>query len=253
MYGVDIGKSNAPTLHIYTLEIERESERSQCWWKVKTFTGLSKPRDLPPGLKDNQLVPSSDKVIMNANWLAYFFKEQHADKHPFNNTSGPGPEIHCCCKTVIHPSSFYLYSNTSWDTVSTFIESCCKTSISYYCLLKTCSPLLSAPLSYLFNIFSPAWKCAVVTWIFKNHKSARSPSNYHPIPLLIAVGKPMDSIQSSHSLFYQIHTNLISPHQFSLTAGWSTVTRLVYIMDKNIWAFDHGEAVALCLWTLRNH
>ena len=85
-------------------------------------------------------------------------------------------------------------------------------------ILIACAPFLSASLTYLLNIsqindcFLSAWKCAVVTPLFKNRGSSRRPSNYHPISLLSAVGKLRDSIQSYRLLSYLIRHNLIFLH-----------------------------------------
>ena len=109
------------------------------------------------------------------------------------------------------------------------------------------APVITESLTRLFNlslqtgVFPSDWKRACVTPIFKNRGDKQCPSNYRPVSILPALGKILDSIQSTSLLQYLTKHHLLSDHQFGFRPNLSTTKQLVYITNKWLTDLDRKE------------
>ena len=113
-------------------------------------------------------------------------------------------------------------------------------------VLRECASVITPSVTHLFNlsvstgVFPALWKQATVIPLFKNRGKPHEPSNYRPVPLLPALGKALDKIQSHRLLHYLVKNQVISNHQFGfMPAGRSTCTtmQLLYLTDHWFRAF----------------
>ena len=87
------------------------------------------------------------------------------------------------------------------------------------CLLKEGAPILSKPLSFLFNrslqqgYFPLPWKDRYLTPIHKKKDNKSLPSNYRPISLLDHVGKTMERCVHKHLFNYIQENQILTPFQ----------------------------------------
>lgn len=227
-------------------ELQEETDGSHRWWSLaKRLCKISTQKQELADLEDKGIQVSMD--VDKADLLANFFASQcsaDSEDDALINAPFPLPEK--------HPT--FQFGPVSEQTVLRHLLqlSPSKSTADNFCsnlILRECAPLISSSLAYLFNLsistssFPSAWKQAIVTPLFKQRGSRSDPSNYRPVSLLPAVGKVLDSIQSSRLLKYFLKHQLISNHQFGFLPGKSTVQQLIYVIDKWCRSCECGEAV----------
>ena len=115
-------------------------------------------------------------------------------------------------------------------------------------VLKSCSSVLSYPLSTLFNLslssskVPQAWKEANVTPVFKKDDPSDC-KKYRPISLLSTLGKVMEKIVHKHVFYFLNANSVITSLQSGFVPGESTVNQLVYIYNTFSKALDDGLEV----------
>ena len=219
---------------------------SQRWWQLaKDLTRLTRKKYSIPDLDDNGVLISTDEG--RANLLARFFAKQCSG--PGNDSEGytygapfPLPASQPIFDFQPIPESLTLkklqHLSITKATADPFLSN--RT-------LRECAKSLCSSLTYLFNLslstndFPDEWKQAIVTPLYKQRGSKNDPSNYRPISLLPAVGKVLDSIASDRLLDFLHKNKIITEHQHGFLPGKSTVTQLIYIVEKWIKAMDSKE------------
>ncbi|MCG7879605.1 MAG: reverse transcriptase family protein, partial [Candidatus Thiodiazotropha endolucinida] len=115
-------------------------------------------------------------------------------------------------------------------------------------LLKEGAPILSQPLSVLFNrslsqgYFPSLWKDGYLTPIHKKDDKSL-PSNYRPISLLDPVGKVMERCVHKHLYNYICENQLLTPFQSGFIPGDSTTYQLLHTYHTFCEAVDSGKEV----------
>ena len=115
-------------------------------------------------------------------------------------------------------------------------------------VLKSCSSVLSYPMSTLFNLslssskVPQAWKEANATPVFKKDDPSDC-KNYWPISLLSTLGKVMEKIVHKHVFNFLNANSVITSLQTGFVPGDSTVNQLVDIYNTFSKAFDDGLEV----------
>ena len=86
-------------------------------------------------------------------------------------------------------------------------------------LLREAAPVISDPLSKLFNMslnrgkLPRDWKCANITPVYKNG-GKEYVSNYRPISLTSLVVKTLEKLVTRHIMAHLEDHDLLSPHQY---------------------------------------
>lgn len=221
-------------------------DRSHHWWSLaKDIARLSRCKDQIPDLEDNGTSVTTDED--RAELLAKYFARQCCGPHDnFDNdvygASYPLPESHPVFE--FHPVTEKLIFRklTSLPVFKITADPFLTNRI-----LRECAPSICSSLTFLFNLslstntFPDEWKKAVVTPLYKQRGSKNDPSNYRPVSLLHAVGKLLDSIVSDRLLHFLTKNNLLSVHQHGFLPRRSTVTQLIYVVEKWMRAMDSKE------------
>ena len=212
---------------------------SKDWWKtLKTFISTQDKSSIPP-LKSTICTDDIEK----ANPLNMHFKTQS----DLNDTGKEIPHI-----TQSNPNNL-----TQLQTSPMEVKSILETlqtgkasgpdNINNY-VLKSCSSVLSYPLSTLFNLslssskVPQAWKEANVTPVFEKDDPSDF-KNYRPISLLSTLGKVMEKIVHKHVFYFLNANSVITSLQSGFVPGDSTVNQLVYIYNTFSKALDDGLEV----------
>ena len=116
-------------------------------------------------------------------------------------------------------------------------------------MLAELSDYLSLPLAVIMNKSlvegsSPQdWKMAHVTTIYKNKGAENLAVNYRPVSLTSVVCKLMESILRKHTMDHLSDHNLLSNKQYRFLNNRSTVTQLLYYLDKSYESISEGNVV----------
>ena len=115
-------------------------------------------------------------------------------------------------------------------------------------LLFELAEIIAKPVAILYNKtlvsgqLPSDWKKATITAIYK--KGARNlAENYRPISLTEAMCKIMEKLLRDVIVDHLLKENLLSPKQYGFISGRSTVTQLLYYLDKCINTVANGGVV----------
>lgn len=115
-------------------------------------------------------------------------------------------------------------------------------------LLSELAHQLADPLTLLFNksmrdgIVPCDWKKAMISPLYKKG-SKHLPENYRPISLTSIVCKIMESLVRDMLVQHLLKLNLLSPKQYGFLNGRSTVTQLLYFLEKCVENIVDGGVV----------
>ena len=225
-------------------QLEAEVDGSHRWWSVaKDLAGIKKSSTAVPELHNNGAEVSSD--FDKANLLASFFASQCTCPNPNTNNSGaPYPLVEGQQQFDFQPITMH---QTLQKLQTLPVSKATADPMIPNSMLRECAGCVAPSLTYLFNlslstnVFPKDWKVAVVIPLFKHRGSPNEPSNYRPISLLHAVAKVLDDLVSESLLKHLTKSKLLSNHQFGFLPKRSTVTQLVYIVDRWTKALDSGR------------
>ena len=116
-------------------------------------------------------------------------------------------------------------------------------------MLIQLSDHLSAPLAVIMNksltegSLPKDWKNATVTPIYKNKGAKNLAVNYRPVSLTSVVCKLMESILRKHIMGHLLEQSLLSNKQYGFIGNRSTVTQLLYYLDKCCESTSRGNVV----------
>ena len=105
-------------------------------------------------------------------------------------------------------------------------------------MLSSLSDYLSEPLAVIMNAslregsLPKDWKEAHVIPIYKNKGAQNLAVNYRPVSLTSIVCKMMESMIRKHIMEHLLDQHLISDKQYGFVKNRSTVTQLLYYLDK---------------------
>ena len=224
--------------------LERCTDGSQRWWRIaKDLARLNPSKNSIPDLDDGGTLVSSEQD--KAELLAQHFAKQCT----YHDSDGD----HCGAPfplTGSHPKFDFQpvpQKVTLFKLKHLPVSKATADPLLSNRTLRECAPCISSSITYLFNlslstnVFPSEWKQAIVTPLFKQRGNSSNPSNYRPVSLLHAVGKVLDSIVSECLLNYLLEHSLINDHQHGFLRERSTVTQLIYVINKWIRAMDSGH------------
>ena len=113
-------------------------------------------------------------------------------------------------------------------------------------LLREAAPVISDPLSKLFNMslnrgkLPRDWKCANITPVYKNG-GKEYVSNYRPISLTSLVVKTLEKLVTRHIMAHLEDHDLLSPHQYGFRAGFSCTSQLIRLFHSWASALDKNK------------
>ena len=116
-------------------------------------------------------------------------------------------------------------------------------------MLIELSDHISEPLALIMNktltegTLPKEWKMAHVTPIYKNKGAKNLAINYRPVSLTSVVCKLMERILRSHIMKHLVDLNLLSTKQYGFIGKRSTVTQLLYYLDKCCESISEGKVV----------
>ena len=219
-------------------QLQSFDDGSLHWWKkAKDVTRLSRTKSSIPDLDNSGALVTTDEG--RAELLADFFAKQCArpgNDSDHDTTYGaplPLPETQPIFDFQPVPESHTLKKLQRLPVFKATADPLLTNRT-----LRECASSLCSSLTYLFNLslstneFPDEWKQAVVTPIYKQRGRNNDPSNYRPVSLLHAVGKLLDSIVSERLLHFLTKNKLITEHQHGFLPGRSTVTQLIYVVEK---------------------
>ncbi len=240
--------AKAEYLHRKHEELAKQSNGDYRWWRLaKQMAKISSPKSHLTELEDEGSIISHPSE--KADLLARFFSKQcsmnsdsMADEalcgapYPLSER-GPSFNFPPITEQIVlrHLQRLPVHRSTADDLFTNH-------------LLRECACFVADSLSYLYNLsvstsnFPSDWKKATVIPIFKLRGSPRDPSNYRPVSLLPSVGKLLDAILSERLLNFLVTSNQLNQHQFGFMPNRSTVTQLVFVVDKWIRALDNSHA-----------
>ena len=108
---------------------------------------------------------------------------------------------------------------------------------------------VAEPLSIIMNktleegTLPDDWKLAHVTPIYKNKGAQNLAENYRPVSLTSVVCKLMESILRKQIMEHLFRENLLSNKQYGFINNRSTVTQLLYYLDKCCEKVSQGKVV----------
>ena len=203
-------------LHRKHEEIASATDGSHRWWTLaKQLAKISTPHLAIPDFRADENVATTD--FKKATLLAKYFSSQCTSTAPPEHLKGapfPLPEKQPIFDFLPIPELITVLRTLQHQLISKVTAHPLITNR----VLRECAPIICPSITHLFNlsittdVFPDAWKHATVTPIFKNRGTAGDPSNYRPVSVPPALGKVLDSIQSSCLLQHLVQHNLISPH-----------------------------------------
>ena len=113
-------------------------------------------------------------------------------------------------------------------------------------LLREAAPVISDPLSKLFNMslnrgkLPRDWKRANITPVYKNG-GKEYVSNYRPISLTSLVVKTLEKLVTRHIMAHLEDHDLLSPHQYGFRAGFSCTSQLIRLFHSWASALDKNK------------
>ena len=113
-------------------------------------------------------------------------------------------------------------------------------------LLREAAPVISDPLSKLFNMslnrgkLPRDWKSANITPVYKNG-GKEYVSNYRPISLTSLVVKTLEKLVTRHIMAHLEDHDLLSPHQYGFRAGFSCTSQLIRLFHSWASALDKNK------------
>ena len=116
-------------------------------------------------------------------------------------------------------------------------------------MLSSLSDYLSEPLAVIMNAslregsLPKDWKEAHVIPIYKNKGAQNLAVNYRPVSLTSIVCKMMESMIRKHIMEHLLDQHLISDKQYGFVKNRSTVTQLLYYLDKCCESTSEGKVI----------
>lgn len=207
-------------------ELIKAGKNSKMVWKsVKRIANISASKQPPTHLLQQEVSPTTSANNVNSYFAT--IGEQLARKitecaTPPLQTPPPPPS---CLKS-------FVLLETDEDEVLTTINSLkTDTAVGWdnisSTILKRYAPILSAPLTHIFNscfksgIFPDALKKANIHPIHKSGDRS-SPCNYRPIAVLTSLSKVLERIINTRFTQYLETNNIISKNQFGFRRKMST-------------------------------
>lgn len=222
--------------------INNESSNSKIFWKTsKQLLNLSKDsRNIPPLVYNNEFAESDEQ---KATLLNNYFSSQSSVND--ENKILPPPEL----PDYGLLSSIYISVLDVEDALKKLdVNKASGPDLLSPRLLKEGIPILSKPLSDLFNsllelgCFPSDWKKGNLTPIYKKDDRTQ-PSNYRPVSLLSNLGKLMERCIHKHVYNYITRNQLLTSFQSGFTQGDSTTFQLLHTYHTFCDAVDRGKEV----------